>query len=97
MIATTVIIHVKPECVEAFKEITVYNHNNSRKEPGNIRFDVLQGNDDPTYFTLYEVYATEDDAKAHKQTEHYNKWRETVEAYMACPRKGIAHTPVAFD
>lgn len=97
MIATTVIIHVKPECVDAFREITVYNHENSRKEPGNIRFDVLQGKDDPTYFTLYEVFATEADAKAHKETEHYKKWRETVEPLMACPRVGIHHTPVAFD
>ena len=48
MIATTVIIHVKPENVEDFKKISLYNHENSRKEPGNVRFDVLQSNDDPT-------------------------------------------------
>ena len=41
MIATLVYVDVKPECIEAFKEITAYNHNNTRKEPGNIRFDVL--------------------------------------------------------
>ena len=55
MIATTVIVHVKPECVEDFIKITLYNAENARKEPANVRFDVLQGNDDPTYFTLYEV------------------------------------------
>lgn len=97
MIATTVIIHVKPENVEDFKKISLYNHENSRKEPGNVRFDVLQADDDPTYFTLYEVYKTPEDAKAHKETEHYKKWRETVEPYMACKRVGIAHTPLAFD
>ncbi len=97
MIATTVIVHVKPENVEDFKAISLYNHENSRKEPGNVRFDVLQSNDDPTYFTLYEVYKTPEDAKAHKETAHYKKWRETVEPYMACPRKGIGHTPLAFD
>ena len=97
MIATTVIIHVKPEYVEDFIKITLYNHENSRKEPGNVRFDVLQGNDDPTYFTLYEVFKTVEDAKAHKETEHYNKWRETVEPMMACKRQGIGHTPLAFD
>ncbi|MBR2057186.1 MAG: antibiotic biosynthesis monooxygenase [Clostridia bacterium] len=97
MIATTVIVHVKPENVEDFKKITLYNAENARKEPGNVRFDVLWCNDDPTYFTLYEVYATEADAKAHKETAHYKLWRETCEAYMACPRKGIHHTPLAFD
>ena len=64
MIATTVIIHVKPENVEDFKKISLYNHENSRKEPGNVRFDVLQSNDDPTYFTLYEVYESPEAAKA---------------------------------
>ncbi|MBQ8508584.1 MAG: antibiotic biosynthesis monooxygenase [Clostridia bacterium] len=97
MVATTVIVHVKPECVEAFKAISLYNHENARKEPGNVRFDVLQSNDDPTYFTLYEVYASPEAAKAHKETEHYKKWRAEVEPYMACPRQGIAHTPLAFD
>lgn len=97
MIATTVIIHVKPENVEDFKKASIENHNGSRKEPGNVRFDVLQSNDDPTYFTLYEVYADVDAAKAHKETAHYKKWRDTVEPYMACKRVGIPHTPLAFD
>ena len=97
MIATTVIIHVKPENVEDFKKITLYNYENSRREAGNVRFDVLWSNDDPCYFTLYEVYRNEADAKAHKETEHYKKWRDTVEPYMATKRVGIAYTPLAFD
>ncbi len=97
MIATTVIVRVKPDFVEDFIKITLYNHKNSRLESGNVRFDVLQSNDDPTYFTLYEVYKTEEDARAHKLTEHYNKWRETVEPYMQTKRQGIAHSPLAFD
>ena len=64
MLATLVFVDVKPEFVEAFKAISVYNHDNSRKEPGNVRFDVLQSNDDPTKFMLYEVYATPEDAAA---------------------------------
>ena len=56
MIATLVYVDVKPECVEKFKEITAYNHNNTRKEPGNIRFDVLWAKEDPTRFVLYEVF-----------------------------------------
>lgn len=97
MIATLVFVDVLPECVEAFKEITKYNHENSRKEPGNVRFDVLCDNNDPTKFVLYEVYADTDAAAAHKQTEHYNKWRETVASMMATPRKSIPTTPYCFD
>lgn len=97
MIATLVFVDVKPEFVEAFKAITIYNHDNSRKEAGNIRFDVLQSNDDPTKFTLYEVFADEAAAAAHKQTEHYLRWREEVAPYMASPRRAMPTTPCAFD
>ena len=67
MIANLVSVHVKPEYIEQFKEITTYNHNNTRKEPGNVRFDVLWNKDDPTRFTLYEVFA---DADAVAQGDH---------------------------
>ena len=97
MIATLVYVDVKPECVEAFEKITVYNHNNTRKEPGNVRFDVLHSNDDPTKFVLYEVFVNEDAARAHKETEHYLRWRAEVADYMASPRSATATTPIAFD
>ncbi len=97
MIATLVFVDVKPENVEDFRKITLYNHENSRKEAGNIRFDVLQDNNDPTKFVLYEVFASDEAAAFHKTTEHYLKWRETVAPYMASPRKAIPTTPAAFD
>ena len=97
MIATLVFVDVKPEHVEDFKKITVYNHNNTRKEEGNVRFDVLQNNDDPTKFTLVEVFQDEDAAKFHKTTAHYLRWRDEVAPYMATPRKAIHNTPIAFD
>lgn len=97
MIATLVYVHVKPDCIEAFERITVYNHNNTRKEPGNVRFDVLHVNDDPARFVLYEVFADENAAKAHKETEHYLRWRAEVADYMAESRTATATTPIAFD
>ncbi|MBQ7822144.1 MAG: antibiotic biosynthesis monooxygenase [Clostridia bacterium] len=93
-VATVVEVYIKPGYAKEFEAISLYNHENSVKEPGNIRFDILKSNDDPTRYTLFEVYESEDAAKAHKQTEHYKKWRQTVEPMMACPRKGIAHTPL---
>ncbi|MBQ7921007.1 MAG: antibiotic biosynthesis monooxygenase [Clostridia bacterium] len=97
MIATLVFVDVKPECVAAFEEITLYNHNNTRKEPGNVRFDVLHDRKDENKFILYEVFADEDAAAAHKETEHYKVWRETVAPMMASPRSSIPTTPIAFD
>ncbi|MGN1345357.1 MAG: antibiotic biosynthesis monooxygenase [Eubacteriales bacterium] len=97
VLATVVYVDVLPECVDAFTEITRYNHENSRREPGNLRFDVLHANSDPTKFILYEVYADADAAAAHKETEHYKKWKETVAPMMASPRRSCPTTPLCFD
>ena len=84
-------VHVKPENREAFIEATLENARNTVAEPGNLRFDVNQQADDPNRFTLYEVYRDESGMKAHKETAHYAKWRETVADWMAGPRRGVAH------
>lgn len=83
-------VHIKPERVNDFVEATRRNHEGSVKEPGNLRFDVLQRADDPTRFVLYEAYASAEQAAAHKQTAHYLAWRETVADWMASPREAIA-------
>ena len=97
MLATLVFVDVLPEFAEDFAKITAYNHENSRREPGNVRFDVLRDNKDPNHFVLYEVYRDADAAAAHKETEHYLKWRETVAPMMATPRTSIPTTPLCFD
>ena len=68
------------------------NASNSVKEPGIARFDVVQQNDDPTRFVLVEVYRTPDDPAKHKETDHYKKWRHTVEHMMAEPRASVKLT-----
>jgi len=94
MIVYCVTVYVKPENVQDFIEATKENHENTRKEPGNLRFDVLQSAEDPTRFFLYEVYKSEQAVQAHKETEHYKKWREKVADWMAKPREGIMHRVV---
>ena len=91
MIVTTVTVYVKPENIEDFIEASTENHESSIKEPGNMRFDVLQSMSDPTRFLLYEAYQSEEEAAAHKKTEHYLKWREAVAGWMAKARKGIPY------
>ena len=83
---TLVNVEVKPEFIDDFVKAVQRNHDGTRREPGNIRFDVLQAVDKPWQFVLYEVFATAEDAAAHKQTPHYKAWREKVEAWMAKPR-----------
>lgn len=90
MYVTIVTVSVKPENVEAFKEACRLNHENSIREPGNVRFDILQSADDPAKFVFYEAYKTQQDAAAHKETAHYLAWRDTVADWMVEPRKGVA-------
>ncbi len=88
MHVTLVHVRVRPEDVDAFIAATRINHQESVKEPGNRRFDVLQAPDDPARFILYEAYASAADAAAHKETAHYLAWRDTVAGMMAEPRRG---------
>ncbi|MBD3242841.1 MAG: antibiotic biosynthesis monooxygenase [Chitinivibrionales bacterium] len=94
MVVTTVQVKVKPAHIDDFIEATTANHKLSVKEPGNMRFDVLQADDDPGSFLLYEAYQTADHAAAHKQTEHYQRWRDAVAPWMAEPRSGTKYTAV---
>ena len=90
-------VHVKAEAVETFAAAAELNARASRKEPGVARFDVLQQQDDPTRFVLFEVYRDADAAVAHKTTAHYLTWRDTVGSMMAEPRVGLVHSDVAAD
>ena len=86
-----VFIHVKADKLEEFKKATEANANASIQEPGIARFDFLQQGDDPTRFLLVEVYRTLEDAGKHKETAHYNRWREAVEPLLAEPRSRIVY------
>ncbi len=97
MYVTLVHVHVKPEHVAEFTDASLANHEGSVREPGNVRFDILQSVDDPTRFILYEAYIDESAAKAHKETEHYAAWRDTVADWMAEPRQGVRYDGLAPD
>jgi (4S)-4-hydroxy-5-phosphonooxypentane-2,3-dione isomerase len=86
MLIVHVQVHVNAESVGDFIEATIENARNSIREPGIARFDVVQQTDDPTRFVLVEVYRDEAATKAHKETAHYAKWRDTVGPMMQEPR-----------
>ena len=89
MLIVHVHVHVKRECVEAFKEVTLANARESVKESGIARFDVTQQQDDPTRFVLVEAYRTPQAPAAHKETRHYQVWRDAVAPMMAEPRASV--------
>jgi len=91
MIVTCVYVHVKPDAVDGFIYATIANHQESVREPGNLRFDLIQQSDDPCRFMIYEAYESEESAAYHKTTIHYLKWRDAVKDYMAEPRQGVKY------
>ncbi|HEX8939023.1 MAG TPA: antibiotic biosynthesis monooxygenase [Candidatus Limnocylindrales bacterium] len=91
MHVTLVHVHVRPEHLDEFLAATLQNAAASAQEPGNLRFDVLQSADDPTRLVLVEAYTDEAAAAAHKSTDHYLRWRETVADWMVEPRQGVPY------
>lgn len=94
MIIVHVHVQVKPELIEAFKEATVENARQSVQEPGIARFDVIQQAGDPSRFLLIEIYRTPEASTQHKETTHYQTWRDTVADMMASPRTSVKYSYV---
>ena len=79
-------LRVKPEHVSDFIQATLENARESVKEPGVARFDFVQDREDPARFVLVEVFRSEDAPAAHRETPHYNAWKDAVEPWLAEPR-----------
>ncbi len=95
MIVTLVHVWVKPGDIDKFIHATIENHEKSVEEQGNLRFDLLQDATDAGKFVIYEAYESDEAAAAHKDTDHYKKWRDAVIDWMAQPRRGEKHIILA--
>ena len=86
MLVVQVFVHVKLGFIQEFIHATVENARNSIQEPGIVRFDVVQQDDDHSKFVLIEIYRTPDAPGRHKETAHYARWSNVVKPMMAEPR-----------
>ena len=59
MIVTCVYVRVKPGTSDKFIVATSANHLESVKEPGNLRFDLIQQAEDACQFMIYEAYLSD--------------------------------------
>lgn len=73
-----VFFNVKEECIDRFKEITIENAQNSLKEEGVVRFDVIQQQDNNSQFMLQEIYLSPSEQLKHRDSEHFKKWKSEV-------------------
>jgi quinol monooxygenase YgiN len=55
------------------------------------RFDFYQQADDPTRFTLIEMYRSDEAPSKHRDTPHYARWRDAVADMLAEPRTKVTY------
>ena len=97
MLILIVNVHVKSEFIEAFKAATLANARASMQEKGCARFDVCQQADDSARFVLFEAYHDAAGHAAHRETEHYARWRDTVNPMMASTRTSVKFSSLFPD
>ncbi len=90
-------VEVDPDQLDAFRAATEVNAAASRQEPGVVRFDVLEDRERPAHMVFVEVYRDEAAAAAHKETAHYQRWRDAVAPMMARPRSRVEYVNVSPD
>ena len=77
MIALIVEINIKPGFKDQFMASMLGDARGSNNdEPGCLRFDVLQDNEDENKIHLFEVYEDDAAVDAHRNAPHFIKWRE---------------------
>jgi autoinducer 2-degrading protein len=70
-------LQVKPELVDEFTDAIVTNAELSvQRDWGCVRFDVLQQQDDPTRWILYEVYDEEQAWVDHRAAAHFLAFKQ---------------------
>ena len=76
MYAILGIIKVKPEHLQEFVEQVRIHAAHSVREPGCLRYDVLQDTQDRQTICLYEVFRSEADLAVHRTHDYYKRWME---------------------
>jgi autoinducer 2-degrading protein len=94
MLMVIVRLEVKPERVDDFLALATFNATASRKEPGNLRFDLVRSNATPSLFYLYEVYKDDAAIQAHRATPHFARWRAEIEDLLTTPRLSEVFTSI---
>lgn len=94
MYIVNVQMEAKPETIEKLLVLATYNAGQSRREPGNLRFDVARGAANPLRLMLYEVYRDEAAFGEHQKTAHYARWKAEVGDLLAAPRTSERYVSV---
>ncbi len=78
MIVIHVDIRVRPDCAEAFRDRLRRHSGNSLEEPGCLRFDAAEADDDPGRFFIWEIYVDEAAVEHHRTQASLAEFREAT-------------------
>ena len=76
MVSVLVNVEVKPERLDEFLDVMRKDAEGSRTEPGCLRFDVLQDQENPCKFVFYEGYKNAEAAAEHRDYPHFKLWTD---------------------
>jgi autoinducer 2-degrading protein len=80
MLALWVKVRIKPNERERFLQaIEADALGSERDEPGCLRFNVLQDQQDENVYCFFEVYRDEAALEAHRAAPHYAVWRAAAD------------------
>ena len=93
MFAIVVRQKIRPQHLDEYLAvITNHARRSATEEPGCLRFDVVQRQDDPTEVHLYELYRDRAALDAHGQTPRFKRVVGTIGAWFAEPESVIVCT-----
>jgi quinol monooxygenase YgiN len=75
----------KPEHVADVEAALRYMVEQTRNEPGNLRYDLLRRADGTPGFYVYETYVDEGAVQAHRDSAHYAALGGQIGAWLAGP------------
>jgi len=71
---------VKKEMLDEFERAILVNAESARtREPGCVRFDVSQREDDPSQWLFYEVYKDAAAFEAHRASPHFAAYQQVAD------------------
>lgn len=80
MLVVLVQVVVKNEMLAEFERAILANADGARtREPGCVRFDVSQREDDPGQWLFYEVYKDGAAFEAHRATPHFAAYQHVAD------------------
>lgn len=80
MLVVLVQVTVKAEALAQFEQAILVNADSARtREPGCVRFDVSQREDEPTQWLFYEVYKDAAAFDAHRASAHFAAYQSVAD------------------